>query len=298
VDDRPHVRLVDAHPERVRRADDPHVVGQEAPLHDGAVLATQPGVVGDRLLAEGGREVRRDLLGARARARVDDRRQRVAGPERAGEQRPLLVTAGARHGEADVRPVEARGHAQRVAQRQPPHDVARHTRRCRGRRRDDRRGPEHPCRVGEPEVVRAEVVAPLRDAVRLVHDEQAHVRRAHPVEEPDGGEALGRDVEQLQLTRGGAIDRIRVRVAALLRIHERHAPAEPARGERLHLILHQRDKRRDDHCEVVPEQGGELVAERLPRPRRHHDHHVAVGERRLARLALPRPEAGEAEVLL
>jgi hypothetical protein len=67
--------------------------------------------------------------------------------------------------------------------------------------------------------------------------------------------------------------------------------------ERLDLVLHQRDERRDDDGEVVREQRGKLVAERLARARRHHDERVATRERGLARLALAASEAGESEVL-
>ena len=41
----------------------------------------------------------------------------------------------------------------------------------------DRAGPERARGVGQREVVGAEVVAPLRDAVGLVDDEQADARR-------------------------------------------------------------------------------------------------------------------------
>jgi hypothetical protein len=74
--------------------------------------------------------------------------------------------------------------------------------------------------------------------------------------------------------------------------------AEPPRGKRLDLILHQRDERRDHHREVVSQQRRKLIAERLSRPGGHHHHHVAIGQRRLARLPLPRAEAGESEVLV
>ena len=46
VDDRPHVRLVHAHAERVRRDDHLDLVREEAPLHLRPLLARQPRVVG------------------------------------------------------------------------------------------------------------------------------------------------------------------------------------------------------------------------------------------------------------
>jgi hypothetical protein len=297
VHHRAHVGLVNAHAERVGRADHADVVGEEAPLHLGAALAIEAGVIRHGLLSERGAELARQLLGPRARARVDDRRQRAVGLERLRHHRPLLVAARPGNGEADVRPVEAGGHSQRVSQRQPPHDVPGHLRGGRGRGRHDGRRAEHARGVPEPEVIRPEVVAPLRHAVCLVDHEQAHVDRAHAVEKADRGEALRCHVQQPQLPHLGAPQRLRVGRDVLLGVHERHRVAEAARRQRLDLVLHQRHKRRDHHGEVVPQQRRKLVAERLARPRGHHHHHVAIGERGLARLPLPGPEAGEAEVL-
>ena len=70
--------------------------------------------------------------------------------------------------------------------------------------------------VGEAEVVGPEVVPPLRDAVRLVDHEQADAHLAHALEEAGRGEALGRHVEQAQVTRRGA------------REHARRSPRRPA----------------------------------------------------------------------
>ena len=62
--------------------------------------------------------------------------------------------------------------------------------------------------------------------------------------------------------------------------------------------LHQRHERGNDDGEVVAQQCRKLVAERFPGPRGHHHHHVPVRQRGLARLPLPGPEGGEAEVFV
>ena len=132
--------------------------------------------------------------------------------------------------------------------------------------------------VGEAEVVGPEVVPPLRDAVRLVDDEQPDPRLPDPLEEPGRGEALGRDVEQPQLAptpRASSAARFARRV--LLGVDERDRPGARAL-ERLDLVLHQRDERRDDERQVVAHQRRQLVAERLARAGRHDDEHVAAGD--------------------
>ena len=295
VDHRPHVGLVHAHPECVGRADDPHLVGQEPALHRRSPLAVEAGVVGDRLLAERRAQLSGQLVRAGPRARIDDRRQGIGSAQGLGNQRALLMPARARDREGDVRPVKAGGHLQRIAQPEPRRDVDRHPRRRGGGGCDNRLRADHARGVGQPEVIGPEVVAPLGDAVGLVDHEQAHAHRGHPLEEPRSREALGRHVEQAQLPRRRPAQDVGVGRAVLLGVDERHPVAQPARAERLDLVLHERHKRRDHDGEVVAQQRRELVAERLARAGGHHHEHVAAGERGLARLALPGAKLREAE---
>ena len=51
------------------------------------------------------------------------------------------------------------------------------------------------------QVVGAEVVTPLRHAVRLVDREQRDPRAAEEVEAARGGQPLGRDIEEVELAR-------------------------------------------------------------------------------------------------
>ena len=178
-------------------------------------------------------------------------------------------------------------HAHRVAQAEPRDDVVRDLRRGGRGRRDDRLRAEPARGIGEPEVVRPEVVAPLRDAVRLVDDEQPDPRLPDPLQEAGRGEALRRHVEQPRAARHGALDGRAVGGRVLLRVDERHHARRGAL-ERLDLVLHQRDERRDDQRQVGAHQRRQLVAERLARAGGHHDQHVAPGERGLDRLAAGR----------
>ena len=108
--------------------------------------------------------------------------------------------------------------------------------------------------VGQAEVVGPEVVPPLGDAVGLVDHEQADARLAHPLDEPGRGEALGRHVEQAQLAGGRPLDRLGVAPRILLGVDERDPVPEPARAERLDLVLHQRHERRHHDRQVVAQQ--------------------------------------------
>ena len=60
----------------------------------------------------------------------------------------------------------------------------------------------------EPPVVGPEIVAPLRHAVRLVDDEPRDRQLAQQPPEMIGGESLGRDVEEPQLSGARGAQRI------------------------------------------------------------------------------------------
>jgi len=81
------------------------------------------------------------------------------------------------HAQPDIGPVETLDHHARIAHGKPLHDLG-----TDGRRR--RRGEGQHGRVSQilnhgakPQVIGAEVVAPLADAVRLVDDEQGRLGR-------------------------------------------------------------------------------------------------------------------------
>ncbi len=293
--DRAHVGLVDAHAEGVGGHHHPGAAGHELPLHRGALLAVQPRVVGGDLAAQVGAQQGGHLLGGRARARVDDGRP-VGGVGEHGGQMTALgpLRRAAHHREGEVGPVEARRHAHRVAQAQAPLHVSGHLRGGGGRGAHDGPRAQPPRGVGQAEVVGAEVVPPLRDAVGLVDHEQAHARVAHRVEERPRREPLGRHVEQAQLAaRGGGQGRAVLRARAL-RVDQTD-PRAGHRGQALDLVLHERDQRRDDQRQVIAHQGGKLIAQRLARAGGHDDQRVAVGQGRLHRLALAGAETLEAE---
>src|SRR5690606_31235392 len=98
--------------------------------------------------------------------------------------------------------------------------------------------------AGQHQVVGAEVVPPLRHAVRLVDGEQGDVPA---VEQFDGGgelQPLGRQIEQVELAR----DELGLDDAAFVEVLRGVEEAGPdaERLHRVHLVLHEGDERRDD----------------------------------------------------
>src|SRR5262249_44313363 len=74
----------------------------------------------------------------------------------------------------------------------------------------------------------------------------------------------------------------------------RHAVAD----ERVDLILHERDERRDHHREPFSHERGGLKANRFPAARGQDDERVAAGKNRVHRFLLQRSERGVAPVAL
>jgi hypothetical protein len=124
------------------------------------------------------------------------------------------------------------------------------------------------------QVLGPEVVAPLRDAVRLVDREERDApafqqggRGRHP-------QPLRRQVEQVQLAgQVHLLDRAAL-VGILGRVEEPGADAQ--RAQRVDLVLHEGDQRRDDDPDTGPHERRDLVAQRLAAAGRHEHQRVAA----------------------
>jgi hypothetical protein len=292
VHDVAHVWLVDAHAERVRRHQHRRLTGNEAPLRRGAVGCGHTGVV-----RQGAHARRRErccrLLRVATCARVDDPGLAIVRTCVADE--PVAALRVIRHRDdckPQIGPVEG-GHnfVGASGDAETREDVPSHE-RIRGRRERERaRLAEALTYASQYEVVGAEVVAPLGDAVRLVDHEQPHPRGAQPIDEARVREALGRHIQQGNAT----IDEVAI-ARVLLRAPDRGVDERrgDARGlQRLDLVLHQRDQRRHDKRAANFERG-EHVAQALARAGGHHAEHIARGEP-CQHLGLAQAEVGIAE---
>ena len=189
------------------------------------------------------------------------------------EQLPAHLELGA-DAVLDVGPVEARHEVPGAVERETRRDLAMRGLGGRGGEGDARHVGPALGELGEREVVGAEVVAPLRDAVRLVDREQGD---AAALEEPLGGlgvEPLGRDVEQVELAgQVGALDLGPLgRLLAGVQVGGAHAVAH----EGVDLVVHERDERRHHHARALAQQRRDLVAEALAATGRHEHDGVAA----------------------
>ena len=106
---------------------------------------------------------------------------------------------------------------------------------------------------GDLEVVGPEVVPPLADAVGLVDRQQRDLPPLERSQKPLVAQPLGRDVQQLQPA-GVQTRREPASVSSAIRLESSRAGRAPRRHEKVELVLHQRDQRRDDQRQPVEQQ--------------------------------------------
>ena len=291
--DEAHVGLVDAHAEGDGRDHDHALVLEEAILVALAHRRIEPGVIGQRHAAFAA-QPGRDFLDAFARQAIDDAGiAAMLGIEEGPELISRVVLGD--DAVADVRPVEAGGEDARLAEAQALDDIA--ARRPVGGRGqgDARHSREALVQHRELEIFRAEIVAPLRDAMRLVDGEERRTRLRQKIEAARRHQPLGRDVDEIEIA--GAHRPLDVRrfagIEARIEIGRAHADL----AQRIDLVLHQRDQRRDHDAEARPQQRRDLIAQRLAAAGRHQHQRIAARRHMRDDLGLLAAEFGIAEGL-
>jgi hypothetical protein len=113
----------------------------------------------------------------------------------------------------------------------------------------------------ERQVLGTEIVAPLRDAVRLVDRQQADVAAGEQRDHVRPGQPFGRDVGEAELA---ALDLVEQKLVLLVVVHRVEAGGrDPVAAQLRHLVAHQRNQRRHHDGEPWPHQCRQLVAQRL-----------------------------------
>jgi hypothetical protein len=156
-----------------------------------------------------------------------------------------------------------------------------------------KRHAQSPAQGPDAQIVGAEIMPPLRDAMGLVHRDQ---RGADAAQKGDGagrGQPLGRHVEQAQ---AAGIERGENPVCFLFGIARGECPGlDPGGAQGAHLIAHQGNQRRDDDGDALAHQGGQLVAQGLAAAGGHDGQRVAPLGHRLHDFSLPGAEGIETE---
>ena len=278
VHDEAQVGLVEAHAQRAGGHQRLDLIPEQGGLGRLALgMVVLAGVGGDQVAA-----VAQELghfTGAGDGQRVDDARavQLVQVLGQPGQ--PLLRPGQPHHGQVQALPVQVAAQHQGRAGRSGLEllgDVAGHS--GVGRRRggqDGDAGRQLGQQRGQPPVVGPEVVAPVRDAVRLVHDQHPGGRDEpgqHQVAEAGVVQPLRADQQDVDGA-GGDLGVDLVPVVGVGGVHGAGLDAGPLGG--LDLVAHQRDQRGHDHRgpgAAGPQQGGGgEVDRRLAPPGALHD---------------------------
>ncbi len=291
VDHQPDVRLVDPHAEGVGRGDDPEPAVAETLLHLLFPLRLEAGVEMVRVHSARHEELR-DLLGSAARGAVDDGARRSPGDRPSLEERQdvgvLAVLSGLDHLEGEVvaeRPAVDQLQLDPEARPEMVEDVAQHARLGRRGQADHRRrrsvAAELPDEAADVAVVRPEIVAPFREAMRLVDDPVSDLALSE--DRPDRGVPglLGRDQQHRRVAEPHAVERL-VALRQRQQPVDRHGRGDPVPAQPVDLVRHKRHERRDHHGErtglVKAGEGRQLVADGLASARRQDAEHVAAGD--------------------
>ncbi len=295
MEHRADVGFVDAHPEGDRGDDDVAPPFHEIILRGVAHLRRHSRMVGpgakSRLHQIPGHAFRRVLQGD-----VNHRRK-TPGFFQALQKQPRPVAGGNRRDrQMQVRAAERGLNMIAGFDSKPAPDFLRHLRRGRGGERQHTRDAEFFRHFGESQIFGTEIVAPLRDAVRLVDRQQRDLGAPDRKEERLAQKPLGRDVEQFETPPGDLLVDLRElrRVESGIETRRRDAP----RRQCVDLVLHQGDQRRNHQRCSLEQHRRKLIADRFAAARRQNPKRRPPVHQGLHNLPLAGPETGMAEQAL
>jgi len=127
------------------------------------------------------------------------------------------------------------------------------------------------------QVILAEVMTPLRHAVRLVDCDDRDRYAAQECSRFGLYESFRCDVQQVQFVVPQPLNDLLLCIVAQRRVQERRIDAELV--QRADLVLHQCDQRRDDQTDAVAQQRRDLVAQRFAAAGRHQHERIPARHR-------------------
>lgn len=288
------VAFVDAHPERDGCHHDGAGAAHEPILRSGAFFIRETRVISARGQPGFG-QLRGDGLRGFLQGDVDNGRARRLRGEPAAQPREGVGHNTGCDAQGEVWPVKAGVRHVPGIEPETLGDVSRDGRGGGGGERQHAFDFERLRQPGELEVVGAKIVAPLRDAMRLIDHQERDLERTQRREKALVGEPLRRRVKQFQLARLES----RVHSAQFI---EREAGIDPRRRhvalpKEGDLVAHERDERRHHERQAEQVQGGQLVAKALARSGRENGERRAAVEKGADDLFLPGAERVEPECL-
>ena len=267
MDDESHIRLVDSHSESI--CADHHTDRTVLPQS----LAFGPGLPSQTCVVEAHRNPRRLHHGGKflALAAVAGIDYSASGNPVADVQDLSQLVFGTADNIGQVRPLEPALEKESVTETQFLHDIVRHDRSgCRRQGYD--RGIQGLPQFADPEIVRAEIIAPLGNAVSLIDNDIAYIKHVQIGPEQHRTQSFRRQVQELDTAIGSMVESQIHLVSGHTGMYGNrfHSPV----AKILDLVLHQCDKRSDNDRKPPGHQTGNLEADRFSASGRHDCQHI------------------------
>ena len=283
MNNKPHVRLVDPHPKRNRRAHHPRLIPQKRLLIRRPLLRLQPRMIRHRRYPLRTQR-RRDRLRRLPRLHIHDPRIiRPLSNELIHLPRRLILR---QNRVTQIGPIKTRQINLRLLQPQLLHNITPHLLRRRRRQRQKSHPWQMLPELRQLPILRPKIMPPLTDAMRLIHRDRRHVPLTQLPQKTLRHDPLRRRIQQLVVP----LHQPRPSPTRLRPLNRRiqQCRRHPARRQRIHLILHQRDQWRHHQRHPLPSQRRQLKTQRLPRPCRQNRHHIPTRQCRIHDLPLKR----------
>ena len=166
----------------------------------------------------------------------------------------------------------------RFAQLKLVNDVVAHALRGAGGECGDGTVGKMDSQAAQLAVFGAKLVSPFRNAMRFVDGEKRDRHALQPIERVRARQALRRKIQQAVLARARFANHLGLLAAAERTVQQRRRNSHLI--ELRHLILHQRDQRRNDDDGLLRQhRARQLVAQRFPAAGWHHDASIAAASR-------------------
>ena len=193
-----------------------------------------------------------------------------------------------------VGPAEVAHEHRRIAKPKLNGDILANGFGCGRRIGVDRRIGKAVAQPSQFAILGTEVMSPGADAVCFIDCKEGDVLVLQELERSRRDQSFRRHIQQAQLAGFDLLGDLSLFVDRERAVHRRGRNA--ARGERIDLVLHEREQRRHDDGQPVAAHGRRLEAERLAAAGGHDDQRIAIVHHALHRLALERQVIVEAPV--
>ena len=289
------VGLVDAHAKGDGGDDHLQAASAEQVLHPLSFLWVQTGVIG------GGRVIhaqfQRQRLGLFASGGINNggSLSRI-GQNPAYRLMPLWSTPTLNCFYRQIGSAKTVNIAGRLGKTELGDDVFLHQQRRSRSQGNHRRGPQQGQMPTQHPVIGAEIMAPLRDAMRFVHCNQHRLALGQHFRETRHAQPLRGDEQIVEM----ALQILDADLPGSRPIPPGMNPLgpQPQFAELGDLIFHQRDQRRNNQRGSSAGQTGQLKAQRLARSGRHHQQHILALSDGAANLLLIGPKRRQPKFVL